>query len=742
MNKKEEKRISYKITINMLTTISILLFISISIITILLNSFYNNQKTYLENKLSRLFISLILPAMERYDYYSIEKSCQEFLSEEIVGYIYIYDNNGFLVNQSFMKNKKFSSFIDEFRFDILNSENITIGYAKIGYDYKSYYFSLFKVKMILFINILSILIFITLITYIIISKNLSLPLLELLNSINKISAGDYGHKLKVYSDDEIGQISMAFNEMTSKLSGAMSLINGIIDNLPGAVIFIDRNFKVNLWNRSAEKFFDIDFSSVYQKTIYDIDPYFIELEEDILNVFQTYSIKILRQKHIENNRFKDKYHTISLIPLLSDIPKSSGEEKNRITDNNNRLQGIIIKIDDETENVKNANIMTQIQKMESIQVLGSGIAHDFNNILAGISGTIILLDNEIKNEEINKEDLKEYVEILKLSTQKASLIVNQLMSFSKKKSLQFTRVNLVESIENIIRICKYSFDKSVEIKYKPEISDAFIWGNESQIEQVLLNLCINAYHAMTIMKKESETKGGILNLSLKMDIKENKNYWSISIKDNGVGIPRENIKKIFDPFFSTKDKTTSSGLGLALVYNIVESHNGFIELESEVGKGTEMKIFLPVYEDEIQNDNINKINGSYDLNFSGKKVLIVDDEDLVRKVLVRLFKKYNFLIYEIGDPGKCLQIFERECEQFDLIILDLIMPKISGYELFIMLEEKYGIVEKNVPVIMTTGLSLDERVEKLKNYKNVNILPKPYNMEDINKILYKIFLDR
>ncbi len=729
INSFPKGKISYKVTTNILLALSIILFISVTIITLFMNSFYDNQKKYLEDKLSRLFVSLVAPNLERYDYFGVEKSCQEFLSEEIVNYVYIFDNNGFLINQSYYEKINTSSnLIEEIKIDIENSHNFKIGEAKIGYNFKNYYFSLLKVKIILFVNILLIIAFSNLLILYILNKNLSFPLFQLLNFINQISKGDYSSKLKFNSDDEIGQISKAFNEMLDKLNYNISLIEGIVKSLPSAIIFIDGQFKVNLWNIAAEKLFKKNASDVLQKNIFEIDTYFLELENDILEVFKNYQFKSINQKLIEKANFNGRYHTINLIPFLANAEKET-------------LNGVIIKIDDETENVKNFSILTQMQKMESIRLLSSGIAHDFNNILGSITGTISLIEDDVKKGITSKKEIEDYIEILKLSTQKAKLVVNQLMSLSKKQTVQFDVVNVSNCINDIIKICEHSFDKSVEIIYDNKIKEAFVWGIESQIEQALLNLCINGYHAMTIMKKEDEVRGGVLTLSLQNEKREDKEYWKILVKDNGVGIPKENLRKIFDPFFSTKDKATSSGLGLALVYNIIENHGGFIEVDSTVGIGTTMKVFLPVYKIDLvkkESENISKKNK---INFDGKKVLIIEDDQTLQDVFNKILTKLGFEIFQISDASSILDTFEKLKDNIDLLVLDLIMPKISGFEIFNLLEEKYKIVEKNLHVILTTGLAMDERVEKLSKYKNVNILPKPFTMKDISEILEDLFLE-
>lgn len=725
---ENKNKISFQITLYLLISIGIFLFLTVSVTSFLIDNFYENQKRIIENKLSTLFISLIMSSLERYDYYGVEKNCQKFLSEELVSYVYIYDNSGFLINQSYKeKFYSYSPFINEYIIIINNENGKKIGEAKIGYNFSTFYYSQLKIKIILFIIAVMLIFSVSFTIIWIISKNLSKPLNQLLFSINKITGGDYNFKLDITSDDEIGEISSSFNAMTLKLNSVISLIEGIVKNLPSAIIFINNNFKILLWNKMAENIFNINSNMALNKLIYEIDPYFIDLEDEILKVFNRFETRIINQKLLKSDKFKDRYHTISLIPLFS-------------IEHETNLEGIIIKIDDETENIKKMNMMNQIQKMESIQILGSGIAHDFNNILGGITGALSLMKQDLQEKKmIKKEELTDYLEILELSTQKASLIVNQLMLLSKKKEVNFTVVNLFKCIQDIYKICQHSFDKSVEIELSYKEDRCYIYGVESQIEQAILNLCINGYQAMTIMKGEDEKKGGKLELKIDKINRENKDYWLLIVKDEGVGIEQENLNKIFDPFFSTKDKAISSGLGLTMVYNIVENHNGFIEVNSKIGFGTEIKLYLPSYEVLMEEDKKQHEKIIDNKKFRGKKAIIIDDEDILRKVLRNILEKLEFEIIEVKDPEEFMANFIQHQNEISIIILDLIMPKISGYEIYMLLEKEYEIDKKNIPIILTTGLSQDERIVELRNSKNIHFLFKPYTLEDLVKILDNIF---
>ena len=260
-----------------------------------------------------------------------------------------------------------------------------------------------------------------------------------------------------------------------------------------------------------------------------------------------------------------------------------------------------------TEKYNSEERIRQTQKMDTIGNLASGLAHDFNNIIGSIQANLSSLEFTIamsKDLATLKEEVVPEFETLNNAARQGAEMVEILLSLSRQQELPFSIVDLNKIAENTIKICKRTLDKSVEIRFFPSERKAEVSAYPVQIEQILLNLCINAAHAMTFMRPESDRKGGTLTIEIQeIRVGENMitaipdaaegNYWLISVGDTGIGIPAESFSKIFDPFYTTKQKGKGSGLGLSMVYNIVRKHKGFLELFSEVGKGTTFFIFLP-----------------------------------------------------------------------------------------------------------------------------------------------------
>jgi len=230
---------------------------------------------------------------------------------------------------------------------------------------------------------------------------------------------------------------------------------------------------------------------------------------------------------------------------------------------------------DISEQKKDREQLIRAQKMETVGTLAGGLAHDFNNVLGGIMGTISILNFKLdKNKNIETEALRKYLGTIERSGQRAAHMVEQLLAFTRKHEIVFEAVNLNSTLEHILKICENTFDKSIRFNVKNFPQNVTVKGDASQLEQVFLNLCMNASHAMTIMRKEGEKPGGTLTIEIisiiadrdkhlsSINIEgENHNYWVVSISDTGVGMSFDVKERIFEPFFTTKGKGAGTGLG-------------------------------------------------------------------------------------------------------------------------------------------------------------------------------------
>lgn len=388
--------------------------------------------------------------------------------------------------------------------------------------------------------------------------------------------------------------------------------------------------------------------------------------------------------------------------------------------------------------------LIQAQKMEAIGTLAGGLAHDFNNVLGGIMGSVNLLNKFLDRENLEKKDkIFDYLQTIEKSSVRASNMIQQLLSLSRKQTLQMDIVDLNESIRHIQTICENSFPKSIDLKF--EIADNLkIFSDSTQIEQAILNLCVNASHAMTIMKQNKEDEGGTLKLMANVfdpnqddknifpRLKKNQSYVEMFIMDTGVGISKDKLSRIFDPFYTTKVKEKGTGLGLAMVYNIIKQHEGFIHVESEEGKGSIFRVLLPLIQGndkEIASEKESSKN-----NIKGKQILIIDDEEILLNSSKEILEDQGVTVLASTDPQKGVLLFEENKDFIDLVILDMSMPVLSGLDAFRMIQG----TRKNIKALITSGYSLDERIKTALNEGANAFLSKPYSASDLIDKVSKI----
>ena len=249
------------------------------------------------------------------------------------------------------------------------------------------------------------------------------------------------------------------------------------------------------------------------------------------------------------------------------------------------------------------------QKMETIGNLSAGLAHDFNNIISSIQATVssmeFTLDLAKNAPEQLKNDLVSDIRTVNDAVKQGSDMVQVLLSLSKRQELPLAPVDLMELANRMLNICRRTLDKSVKIVFNSVVDSALVMAYPVQIEEVLLNLCINASHAMTIMRGAEERQGGTLTLSIdRVSLDRNVSgkiseikagdYFRIIVADTGIGIKPELVSQIFDPFFTTKGDSKGTGLGLSMVFSILQKHHAFLDLDSKFGEGSKFMIYLPV----------------------------------------------------------------------------------------------------------------------------------------------------
>ncbi|MEN6440784.1 MAG: response regulator [Syntrophobacter sp.] len=396
-----------------------------------------------------------------------------------------------------------------------------------------------------------------------------------------------------------------------------------------------------------------------------------------------------------------------------------------IADPNGEITGFVATMQDMTVQRNLEYQLAQAQKMEAIGTLAGGIAHDFNNILAPIFGFA-----EISLLEIPKDSrVHHYLEQILTSSQRAKELVRQILTFSRKSEQTHMPVQASILVKEALKLLRSTLPASIEIRQdiQPDASNSTIIADPTQVHQVLMNLCANAEHSMR--EREGILEIGMANIDIRadspvayQDLKPGP-YLRLSVSDTGHGMDEEVLKRIFDPYFTTKGPDEGTGLGLAVVFGIVKSVGGSVGVSSEPGKGTTFEVFFPRSDIAAKSAD----EPATPLPVGKSRILVVDDETGLLEVLKTMLTELGYQVTTSENGAEALEILRADPAGYDLVITDQTMPKMQGTELA---REILGI-RADIPIILSTGFSkaVDEKKAECMGIRG--LLMKPVTWRDL-----------
>jgi PAS domain S-box-containing protein len=371
------------------------------------------------------------------------------------------------------------------------------------------------------------------------------------------------------------------------------------------------------------------------------------------------------------------------------------------------------------------------QKMETIGTLSGGIAHDFNNLLGIILGNAELAMDDLPEWHPAKSNFNE----IRTASLRARDVVKQLLSFSRKSDPKQRPVKLVQIVEDALKFLRSSTPTSIEIhQHIPNDTDDTILADSTQINQVLINLFTNAAHAM-------EDTGGVISIGIENidldqssatvypDLPPNR-YVRLTVRDTGTGIDHEIKDRIFDPYFTTKEVGKGTGIGLSVVHGIVKSHNGAISVDSKFGEGTTFSILFPIAEEEA----VTETEPADKFPTGNEKILIVDDEESMVDIGRGRLERLGYQVEVRTNPIDALELFRADPDEFDLVITDMTMPRITGDKLV----KDILKIRPDIPTILCTGFSERIDEEKAKEIGIRGYIQKPFDQGTLSRIVRTI----
>lgn len=377
--------------------------------------------------------------------------------------------------------------------------------------------------------------------------------------------------------------------------------------------------------------------------------------------------------------------------------------------------------------------LEQVQKLESIGQLAGGVAHDFNNILGGILGYSSLLKEKLKDQP----ELHRKVEIIEKSATRGSKLTSALLGFARKGSYERAKFNMNQSIEEALTLVDKTLSKKVYVETKISDSDLIINGDPTQIVQIVMNLLINA-------KDASQEKGtiylesGFKNIGKKeceeLGLEKIGAYSYIQVRDTGEGIPDEIRNKIFEPFFTTKPIGQGTGLGLAMIFGIVQNHGGAIHVDSKIDFGSTFTVYFPLVESEENPSALNTSQTIKEHSFKNLSILVVDDDLTMRTTLRDTLRETGAIVITAANGVEAIQKVTRSGMQFDLIVLDSVMPKMDGITAF----DHIAQAGFKIPVLFSSGYAEKDRIAQLRKQNHVDFIQKPYSIPDFFEAIEKL----
>lgn len=384
------------------------------------------------------------------------------------------------------------------------------------------------------------------------------------------------------------------------------------------------------------------------------------------------------------------------------------------------------------EKAKLEDHLRQSQKMEAIGTMAGGIAHDFNNLLAIIRGNIDIIQHKQKNGNPFDKNL----ESIDQSTSRAIDLVKQILTFSRQEKTLFAPVDMAIAIKGSLRLLRSTIPSTVEIVSSVN-EPVLVNADATQLQQILINLCTNAVHAMegkgllTFTLHEVELSAHEIPTSTN---RQAGRYAKLTITDTGTGMDKETLARIFEPFFTTKGAVEGTGMGLSVVYGLVDSHGGFIAVDSILGQGTSFNLYFPTIDDRRQRT---EVSIAQELPFGTERILFVDDEKDLSSTCTELLEYQGYKVTSSTSSVEALAIFKGNPETFDLVFTDQAMPEMAGTELAAELLK----IRPNIPIILCSGFGTTTSENDAKSIGIRKYCTKPLNESQLVQIVRNVLDD-
>lgn len=549
------------------------------------------------------------------------------------------------------------------------------------------------------------------------NRGLVKPICQLASAAKRLGEGDLAARSGLpHTPNEMGLLAKVFDEMGGALEtrarereraeNALRLTQFAMDHSSQGILWLTPQGNITYFNDAFAKLINIPTPTLHAKNICDL-PFGFTPQS------WTESWETIKNNHILSRELSLESNPIEALTVEFIA--------NHVTFDNREL--CIAYFRDITEQRRAEGRMRQAHKMEAVGALAAGVAHDFNNALTGILGhaSILLADTPSDSETYKS------AEAIEQAASRAATLTRQLLGFSRKGKHLDIPIDINGQVQEAINLLSRTIDKSIVFEHRFGAETAWTRGDPAQIQQVIINLAVNARDAMP--------QGGRIILETCLAHLDELycqahpgaipgDYIALHVTDTGCGIPKSIQDRIFEPFFTTKEPGKGTGMGLATVYGIIKNHGGSVQLYSEIGQGTRFTIYLPQRTPEGATLPPAPIMA---IPAGTGRILLVDDEDSVRNLEARVLNKLGYTVESIASPEVAVDFFRRHEREVDLLILDLNMPGMGGRECLVAMRE----INPAIPALLATGYARDGKAQEVIDLGHVGFIQKPFRMHEL-----------
>jgi PAS domain S-box-containing protein len=508
-----------------------------------------------------------------------------------------------------------------------------------------------------------------------------------------------GRTVKTYG---VNQDITERKQVEEELMKNEALMRTAVENLPLIFYVIDRDGKFKLSIGAGLKRLGLKPNQVVDQSAFEV-----------YNEYPEIIVSINKSLEGESVTFDSNISGASFVNFLTPMNVLKGTS-----------EGIVGVAMDVTEQKILQKELLQAQKMESVGTLAGGIAHDFNNIL----GIILAYSSMLERVSGDEKKISEYSGVIGQAVNRGAGLVRQILTFARKTDVALAPMSFIDLLHELISMLKQTFPKVITFIEIVDNELPVINADRTQIHQVLMNLCVNARDAMPsggviTIKAEKQTKDQVRE---KITAANQDSYICITVTDTGTGMNEETRRRIFDPFYTTKEQGKGTGLGLAVVYGVVQSHHGFIDVESEVGHGTTFRLYFPI---PLTNEQLTDLPLAIESYSTGgtETILVVEDEEALIEMVLLLLESKGYHVFTARDGKEAVEIFRQHKQEIDIVLTDMGLPGMTGVDEFKMLKE----IAPDVKVVFASGffdpvIKSDLYIGGAKGF-----IQKPYSPDEI-----------